>query len=153
MKLPKDLKDAIFSVDSAGIIQETGKKYNLMVDKIGELADETGLVMLGLTHPKDFISNLVRRLEIDAATARKIADEINTRVFKKVRDSLKKLHGINDEKPQKKEEPHPSRDEIVKEIEKEHSNGEEPRVPEIIKGRKEPSDGKYPQGDPYREQI
>ncbi len=94
MKLPNDLKEAILSVDSTQVIEKVGKKYNLMIDKIGELADETGLVMLGLTPPREYIPNLSRRLGIDRESAKKIAEEINLQVFSKVRESLKKIHGI-----------------------------------------------------------
>jgi hypothetical protein len=165
-KLPEDLKDAMFSVDSAEIIQSLGKKYNLAIDKTGELADETGLVMLGLTHPRDFISNLSQRLGVDKETARKIAEEINQQIFAKVRDSLKKIHGIGAAPTQP-----PPKEEILKEIEKEE-------IPEIFKGttqppapseveglhpfeaktkeevlRMPPEEKKYPSGDPYREPI
>lgn len=172
-KLPEDLKDAMFSVDSAEIIQSLGKKYNLAIDKIGELADETGLVMLGLTHPRDFISNLAQRLNVDKETARKIAEEVNTQIFATVRESLKKIHGIGATPTQP-----PPKEEILKEIEK--ADEDEPRqrregTPEIFKGtatpellepphpfeaktkeevlRMPPEEKKYPSGDPYREPI
>jgi hypothetical protein len=93
-KLPKDIQDAIFSVDVAEIIRTTGEKHKLMIDKIGELADETGLVMLGFTHPSQFISHLAERLEVDKAVAKEIAEEINTKVFFPIRENLKKIHGI-----------------------------------------------------------
>jgi hypothetical protein len=169
-KLPEDLKDAIFSVDSAEIIQFLGKKYNLAVDKIGELADETGLVMLGVTHPRDFISNLAQRINFDKETARKIAEEINTQIFAKVRTSLKKIHGITEEgtpfiKTLGKKA-------IIEEIEREEvpeilkgttqppapSEGEGPPHPFEAKTKEEifripPEEKKYPSGDPYREPI
>ncbi len=168
-KIPEDLKEAIFNVDSAEMIEKTGGKYNLNIDKIGELADEIGLVMLGVTKPKDFVSNLSQRLGVSNDTARNIAEEINQQIFSKVRESLKKVHGIDGAQGEgaplsgadevKKEE-------ILKEIEKEE-------VPEIMKGTRKPtespfeaktsesifrmppqeSEHKYPQGDPYREPI
>lgn len=183
LKLPEDLKDAIFSVNSAEAIQVIGKKYNLSIDKIGELADETGMVMLGITHPSDFIINVARRVYVDKETAGKIAEEINTQIFAKVRESLKKIHGVG-------EAPTPSgvgaptsdassgrsvgvkREDIIKEIE----SGEE-NIPPIIQGttqvqppanlptnpfeaktkeevfRMPPVEKKYPSGDPYREPL
>lgn len=166
-KLPKDLKDAIFSVDSAEIIQAIGKKYNLPIDKTGELADETGLVMLGLTHPNNYISNLTQRLNTDKETAKKIADEINTQIFAKIRESLKKIHGVEPSPPTSLfEGPGVRREEILKEIEKDETKEE---VPGILKGatqttvfeaktkeevlRIPPEEKKYSGGDPYREPI
>ena len=93
-KLPQDLKDAIFGVDAADAIESIGKKYSLLIDKIGILAEEIGSVMLGLTHPKDFISNLAKRLQVDQITAKSVARDVNEQIFKKVRESLMKIHGL-----------------------------------------------------------
>ncbi|HBT81760.1 hypothetical protein A2757_03455 [Candidatus Giovannonibacteria bacterium RIFCSPHIGHO2_01_FULL_48_47] len=98
-KLPKDLQNAISGVDTADAIESIAKKYSLLIDKMGILAEETGLVMLGITHPKDFISNLSQKLGVDRETARKIAEDINQQIFQKVRESLRKIHGIKEEAP------------------------------------------------------
>lgn len=141
LKLPEDLKNAIFSVDSAEIIQNIGKKYNLPIDKTGELADETGLVMLGLTHPNNFISNLAQRLNTDKETARKIAEEVNNQIFIKVRESLKKIHGVSAEVgvPALADA---GKEELLKEIEKEEPLLPTEKVPEIMKGVTQPFEAK-----------
>ncbi len=95
-KLPKDIQDAIFSVDTAEIIREIGENNNLMIDKIGNLADETGLVMLGLTSPSQYIPHIVERLEISRETAKKIAEEVNSKIFFPIRENLKKIHGVEE---------------------------------------------------------
>lgn len=94
--LPKALQEAITRVDTAEIIKEVGQNHKLMIDKVGELADETGLVMLGLVHPKDYIPHLIERLNIDRETTRTIADEINNRIFFPVREYLKKIHRLEE---------------------------------------------------------
>ena len=96
-KLPEDVKEAIFGVETSQTLQEIGKKHTLHVDKLGELVNEVGLVMVGITHPKDFIPNLVKRLQVDQLTARNIAEDINKQIFQKVRESLKKIHGLAEE--------------------------------------------------------
>ena len=92
--LPEDLKDAIFSVDTTSLVNMIGKKHGLAIDKIGDLANETGMVMLGVTHPNEFIANLAERLDVDKEKARAIAQEINEQIFKKVRESLRKIHNM-----------------------------------------------------------
>src|SRR3989344_5525688 len=92
--LPDDLKTALFSSVVTSNILNIGKKYGLPVDKTGELADETGLVMLGVTPPGEFIRNLTRRLEVDPAKAKAIAEEVNQTIFQPLRESLKKIHGL-----------------------------------------------------------
>ena len=95
-KLPQDIKEAMYGVDSSETIQSISKKYNLLIDKMGILSEETGLVMLGLTHPKDFIPKLVLRLGVDQTTAKSIAQDVNEQIFKKVRESLMKIHGLGE---------------------------------------------------------
>ena len=89
--LPNPLRKAISSVETSNKIFEIAKKYDLLIDKTGELAAETGLLMLGVTHPNDFVGNLAERLQVDRATASKIADDINREIFSPVREHLRAL--------------------------------------------------------------
>ena len=132
-QLPEDLKEAIFSVEMTEAIKGIGAKYKLAIDKIGALANESGMVMFGATRPKDFVSNLMSRLGIDKDTAEKIASDVNSQVFLKVRESLKKLHG-----GEEVEVPTPGADEVKKEdILKvlEH-----PELPTILQGTNKPEE-------------
>ncbi len=106
-QLPEDVKKAVFSVESGRIIQAIGKKYNLTPDKIGNLANETGMVMLGVSPAKDFIINIARNVYIDKETARKVASDINAQIFAKIRESLKKIHGAFEEEEEIKPAPSP----------------------------------------------
>jgi hypothetical protein len=101
--LPKELQDAVFSVETAEKLQKIGKNAGLMIDETGILADETGLVMLGITPPSKYISNLEKRLGINREKAKKIASEVNQQIFYPVREALKKVHGLT-EKPKGLEE-------------------------------------------------
>jgi len=151
LKLPEDLKAAIFNVNSADIIQAIGKKYNLTIDKIGEVADETGLVMLGLTHPNNFISNLAERLKIDKESARKIAEEVNSQIFAKVRESLRKIYGIQPPPPPPLPKFTPAPPEILAKQEEKAVNPFEVKTKEIVKIP--PVEKKYSDKDPYKESI
>ncbi len=119
-KMPEGIKDAIVSVDTARIINDTGKKYGLHIDQVGTVAEETGLVLLGLTHPTEFVSNLTKRLGIDRVVASQIASEINDQVFLKVREQLRNVHD-NPEEVAPEDEPapeslHPTRDALLEAI-------------------------------------
>lgn len=167
--LPEDLRKAIFSVEMTEAVKRIGEKYQLHIDKIGALGNETGMVMFGVTRPKDFVSNLSMRLGVSNDTARQIADEINQQIFAKVRESLKKIHGITEEeqaKPETKEAP--SKEDIIKEIEGKEIAEQKPEpAPEqkpgtafeiktakdIFRMPAQESEHKYPQGDPYREPV
>jgi len=99
--LPQELKAAMSSVESSDVIQEIGKKYNLRVDQIGELASETGYLLIGITKPGDYIKNLKQQLQIDLVKARDIALEVNEKIFSKVKESLKKIHNLYEESGEK----------------------------------------------------
>ena len=94
--LPEDLKDVIFGLEMNEIVEKIGRENQLNIEQIGDLANETGMVMLGVTHPNEFIGNLADRLEIDKEKAMAIAQEINEQVFKKVRESLRKIHNMRE---------------------------------------------------------
>lgn len=149
--LPEDLKDAIFGMEMNEIVERIGRENQLNIEQIGDLANETGMVMLGVTHPNEFIVNLAERLEVDKEKARAIAQEINEQIFKPVRDSLRKIHNMREEGEEQSlshhlEAPLPSdaKGDILKEIEKDHS--EESVVPEIMRGSANPFEEKMKEG-------
>ncbi len=102
--LPKDVQEAIIGVETADIIGQIGKEKKMMVDRIGELAEETGLVLLGFTHPSQFVSHLAERLGIEKSVAKEIAEEVNSRIFFPIRENLKKIHGLREEEIEEEEE-------------------------------------------------
>lgn len=89
--LPEDVKQAISSIETTNIIIGIGDENKIQIDEIGELVDETGLVMLGFTKPNDFVGNVRSRLNISNDLAEKIAKEINDKVLLRIRESLKKI--------------------------------------------------------------
>ncbi|MBI2639703.1 MAG: hypothetical protein HYW90_02305 [Candidatus Sungbacteria bacterium] len=93
--LPEDLKQALMGVETAGELYKIGKNANLSVEKIGRLAEEVGLIILGLTPSQNFISDLKQMLEVPQEKAEEVASEVNTRIFLPIRESLKRLHGAS----------------------------------------------------------
>ncbi len=93
--LPQDLKETMMSVETAETIFEIGKKFGLNIEKTGKLAEEIGFVILGIIPSKDFVGNLKDILEVDADKALGVASEVNHRIFLKIRDTLKTIHGVH----------------------------------------------------------
>ncbi len=91
-KLPQTLKVALFSDDTTEAIFDIGKKNNLTVEQMGTLADETGLIILGITRPEDYAKNVAARLLTNPTATNNIVQEINEKIFGPIRDDLKKLH-------------------------------------------------------------
>lgn len=145
--LPEDLKEAIFSVEMSSVVEKIGKEYQLNIEQIGDLANETGMVMLGVTHPDEFISSLSERLEVDKEKSSSIAHKVNDQIFKPVRDSLRKIHNIRDDEAKSRQvqsfETH-NREDILKEIEKDHNK--ESELPDIMKGDVNPFEEKMKEG-------
>src|SRR3989338_2063708 len=98
-KLPKNLKAAIIAVDYREKITRVGKNFQLNTDKIVALENEITFVMTGLEHPSKFIGNIAKALNLPEEKARAIAEDINTEIFRPVRESLKKIHGISETPP------------------------------------------------------
>lgn len=104
-QLPQAMREALYSSTTTQKMLSIGRKNGLLVNKIGILATETGYVMVGLTHPNEFVSRLAEALALAPMKAREIAEDINEQVFKQVREHLLVLHNISstDTMPKKTE--------------------------------------------------
>ncbi|MBU6430843.1 hypothetical protein KGQ29_00480 [Patescibacteria group bacterium] len=157
-KLPKDIQNAIMSVNLRSKMELIARKNNLHIDQAQILENETVFVMLGLEHPSDLVENIVKNLEISEEKAEAIAKDINNEIFLKIRESLKKIFeeregtesgllrgsllGKTGEKTTETEiEEIPSREDILREIEdKERHNLPTVGKPELHLEIKPPSE-------------
>src|SRR3989338_2674258 len=99
-RLPFDLKKAIVSGETRQQVQAIADRHHLLYEQVADLETETALVMLGLRPQADFITNVKGALNLPEEKARAIAEDINTEIFRPVRESLKKIHGItSDQQP------------------------------------------------------
>jgi len=124
--LPDDIKRAITDDSVSENLKQLGFKYKLRVDKIGDLIDEVGMVMLGFKKTGDFINALSRRLELDRETAESLAIDVDNEVFKKIRESLRSVQFDPGERKTKPvADPDyghsPARDSLLQEVER-HGN-------------------------------
>jgi len=94
--LPKDVRDAILSVGLNEKLENISKTYALRIDQMTALENETLFVMMGLEPPGKYIANLKRELEIEEVLARKIAEDINAQIFRPIKESLKKIHRVEE---------------------------------------------------------
>lgn len=91
--LPTDLKDAIFSPDTADDINNTCEKYKIADKKMSEIAKYVGYVLLGVLPPTEFQKALEAEIGIEKETAKAIDHDINRFVFWPVKENLASLHG------------------------------------------------------------
>ena len=92
--LPDDIKNTLTSEETANALKGIGTKNGLLEDRMTILINETGFVMLGLTHPSQFVGNLTTAMGISRENAQRIAAAVNESVFAPIRESLKRIHNI-----------------------------------------------------------
>jgi hypothetical protein len=98
--LPKMVQDVILSSDYENSLLEIGKQYQLNVEQLGMLEQETTLTMMGLTPLKDFETELIHQLNVDKEKGSQIVKDIDEKVFLRIRDLLKLMNtGELDETP------------------------------------------------------
>ena len=99
-KLPGELKDAIFSQESAEDINNVCEKNKITKpEQISEIARLTGDVLLGLLMPDEFQETLEKELKLKKPIAKKIAFQIQRFVFYPVRKSLSELYQTDIQPP------------------------------------------------------
>lgn len=94
--VPDDIKLAISSTETSNKIENISNKNNLHIDQMGILSSHIAYLMLGLLNPKDFIEEISRSMKVDYSVSKKIAIEVNEQIFRPIRESLKKIHQLNE---------------------------------------------------------
>jgi hypothetical protein len=97
--LPESIQEVILSSDYENTLLELGKEHSLNVEQLGILERETTLVMMGLTNPDKFESELRHELNIDPQKVSDITKEINEKIFLKIRELLKLMNTPEGEDP------------------------------------------------------
>ena len=93
-KLPEELREAIFSEETADSIWDICARNGIEDERISEIARYTGRVLMGLLPPDELAETLEKKLELDKETAKRISQEINRFIFYPVKASLEELYKI-----------------------------------------------------------
>ena len=119
--LPEELKQAIFSEKTADVIYNSCKKNGIEKDeKISQVAENTGYVLLGLINPQELKEIFLQEIKLKKDVAEKIYQDINSFVFFPLKEILEKLYKIKIESkkntsPEKNVRKKPARKDIYKE--------------------------------------
>jgi hypothetical protein len=92
-KLPQELKDALFAEETGNNIYEVCKR-NGVEEKLGEVVDLVGEVLLGLLPPNEFQGALEKEVGLKEEVAKRVAQEIHRFIFFPVKASLEELYKI-----------------------------------------------------------
>lgn len=88
-KIPAEVREAIRASDWERTIFNIGREHKMHIDDIDTLSIETILTMIGLEHPKDYPENIQKRIGLKDEELMNIVDQVNERLFSKIRDALK----------------------------------------------------------------
>ncbi len=89
-KLHPAVLEAIKESNWGEALHGIGKKFNLHVDEMGGLENETLFVMIGISEPEEFIGNIMKNVGFEQAKATDVAREINLHIFIPIREIIKK---------------------------------------------------------------
>ena len=96
--LPEKVRNRILSNDIEFASQEIGAAHKLSAEKSLDLEDEIMSILLGETHPKEFVGNLSSKLSISSEEAVSVAKEVNEIIFAPIKKELAEMHGIGAKK-------------------------------------------------------
>lgn len=96
-KLPLDVQKLVIGDGAGDEIQLIGRDTGITPEQALDVEDEVVAVLMGTSHPKDFIRNIQSKIGVDQEKARAIAEKVNEEVFQPVKESLKIVHNIKDE--------------------------------------------------------
>lgn len=131
--LPEELQEAIFSMETAEDIGSTCESYGIADNRVGEISDLVGRVLMGLLLPQEFAKALKESIQLPEVLAQAISQDINRLIFYPVKSSLESLHKIEVEASAKVTTPSP---EHLNEQPREQKNEQQERF-----------------DDPYREEL
>lgn len=90
MRVDPKIRSIVESDKIVNDVANIGKSENLRIDKIGILTKLVAYSILNLLPLSDFVQNVEEELELDRQKALSIANKVNTFVFQKIREEIKK---------------------------------------------------------------
>ncbi|HAE36447.1 MAG: hypothetical protein UR85_C0002G0069 [Candidatus Nomurabacteria bacterium GW2011_GWF2_35_66] len=88
-KLPNEVKDAIAFSNWKEKLYTIANKYNLAVDKMGQLEDITANVFLGIIRADQYESEVTSKIEIQKEKIKEFVAEINESIFVNIKEAMK----------------------------------------------------------------
>ncbi|MEK7526972.1 MAG: hypothetical protein AAB537_00980, partial [Patescibacteria group bacterium] len=92
-KLPREIQQTLFSSDVSETINRIAERNSLTDEQEIKLETEVVNVFFAFEHYSDLIENIRRELTIDLTKAQKIGQEINSEVFRPIKQALRIAHG------------------------------------------------------------
>ena len=89
--LPQETVQAINTVDWRQALLDIKNKKGFSIEKLEDLELETELMLCGLSNPSNYEKEIRERMSLSPTEAKDIVNEMNDKVFKKIRDAFAKI--------------------------------------------------------------
>lgn len=97
-KLPEKLKEALFSTATSRNILNSCKRNDIPDEKIGDVAEVIGYVLLGLLPPEELEVSISQKTGIASEVSKDIVREITRFILFPLKDDLIELYSMTDRK-------------------------------------------------------
>lgn len=98
-KLPTEIQEAIFSLETAENIWNVCEPYGILDGRVGQVAIYVSQVLMGLLSPLEFQTTLQQEIGLPKVLAQAITHEINRFIFYPLKPALEGLYKIDFETP------------------------------------------------------
>ncbi len=95
-QLPKYVRDSLASVDWLDALQEVTHEHHIHVDQVGQIRNETLLILLGLTDSPEFVGKVSEIIGDEDEELDKLITDINNRVFLPVREEIMRRRSLKE---------------------------------------------------------
>ena len=86
------LQEAIFSAQTAEIIGVVCERNHIPKEKISDIAETTGFVLLGFIHPEDLPRELSEKTGLDIKITQLIRQDLQVRIFDLIKDPIDRAY-------------------------------------------------------------
>lgn len=90
--LPRELQNAVFSEETAEIINNACEQYGIEDERVSKIAKYVGDVLIGFILPSEFENEIRKNVELPEVLVKPIANEISRFIFYPVKASLEQIH-------------------------------------------------------------
>ncbi len=95
LKLPKEIREVVEKSNYQSALYAIAQAHKLSVTQMGVLDNVTTDLIIGTIHPDQFKDALTKSLSLPEEETVKLVDEVNTQVFKKIRQELVSISSSN----------------------------------------------------------
>ena len=93
-RLPADLQQAVLLIVQNGRLSQVLTQYKIPKEQLEAITEETLLILLGIEHVSNYKLNLMSVPDLESGLASMIAEQIHTKIFRSINESLEKIGEI-----------------------------------------------------------